>query len=180
MAARAYSGVQDYDDWRGARTDLYSGYWDPDEAAPSAGAYAAFPRYPGLMDRAQAPFDAAGLDVPWYVSRGNHDGLIQGNAPASTDLFRSIAVGCLKVFPTAQVDPAQFAGRDESVLYDSFNDPAFIASLLAGGRSVPPDPERRIINKARFRALMAQGSGTAHGLAATPRSELRRSRGTAS
>ena len=43
--------------------------------------YAAFPRYPGLMDRAQARFTAAGLDVPWYISRGNHDGLIQGNAP---------------------------------------------------------------------------------------------------
>ena len=57
--------------------------WRP----PAAGPYAAFPRYPGLLDRAQAPFQAAGLKVPWYISRGNHDGLIQGNAPASTDLL---------------------------------------------------------------------------------------------
>ena len=69
---------------------------------------------------------------------------MQGNAPASTDLFRAIAVGCLKVFPNAQVDPAQFAGRDESVLFDSFSDPAFIALVArrrhdraAGSR--PPD-----------------------------------------
>ena len=31
------------------------------------------------MDRAQLPFQAAGLDVPSYVTNGNHDGLVQGN-----------------------------------------------------------------------------------------------------
>jgi metallophosphoesterase (TIGR03767 family) len=180
VAARAYTGVQDYDDYRGVRPDLYGGYWDPDEAAPGGGLYAAFPRYPGLMERAQQPFQAEGLDVPWYVSRGNHDGLIQGNAPASTDLFRAIAVGCLKVFPNEQVDPALFRGRDESELYASFANPAFVQSLLAGARTVPPDPDRRIVNKAEYRALMAQGDGDAHGFAATPERELARSRGTAS
>ena len=140
VAARRYTGLQDYDDWRGARNDLYGGYWDPDEAAATGGLYAAFPRYPGLMDRAQAPFDAAGLDVPWYISRGNHDGLVQGNAAASTDLFRAIAVGCLKVFPTPEVDPALFAGADESALFRRFSDPAFISSLLAGGRTGPAGP----------------------------------------
>jgi len=180
VTARRYSGLQDYDDWRGARTDLYGGFWDPDEAAPAAGLYAAFPRYPGLLDAAQAPFDAAGLDVPWYISRGNHDGLVQGNAPASTDLFRAIAVGCLKVFPTPQVDPALFAGQDESALFRRFSDPAFISALLGGGRTVPPDPDRRIISKSEYREQLAQGSRGAHGFAATPRSELRRSNGTAS
>ena len=38
-----------------------------------------WPAYPGLMDRAQLPFTAAGLDVPSYVTNGNHDGLVQGN-----------------------------------------------------------------------------------------------------
>ena len=79
-------------------------------APPAGGPYAAFPRYPGLLERAQQPFAAEGLEVPWYISRGNHDGLIQGNAPASADLFRAIAVGCLKVFPSAAVDPARFSG----------------------------------------------------------------------
>jgi metallophosphoesterase (TIGR03767 family) len=178
VANRRYTGLQDYDDWRGTRADLYGGYYDPDEAAP--GAYAAFPRYPGLLDAAQAPFDAAGLDVPWYISRGNHDGLIQGNAPASTDLFRSIAVGCLKVFPTPQVDPALFVGQSESAVFQRFNDPAFIASLLAGGRAVPPDADRRIISKAQYREEMAAGSRSAHGFSATDKRELRKSNGTAS
>ena len=48
-----YTGVQDDDDV------LESGrFYDPDR--PS-GIWAAWPRYPGLMDRAQLPFEAAGL-----------------------------------------------------------------------------------------------------------------------
>ena len=180
VAARRYTGVQDFDDWRGAPADRYGGYWDPDEAVPGPGPYSAFPRYPGLMERAQARFTAAGLDVPWYISRGNHDGLIQGNAPASTELFRVIATGCLKVFTNALIDPARFAGLDEGALFPQFNDPAFISSLLAGGARVPPDPDRRIVSKAEYRALMAQGSRNAHGFAATPQAERKASRGTAS
>jgi metallophosphoesterase (TIGR03767 family) len=175
VAARRYTGVADYDDWRGAPADRYAGYYDPDEAAPTPGAYAAFPRYPGLLERVQAAFRADGLDVPWYISRGNHDGLIQGNAPASTDLFRAIAVGCLKIFPSAQIDPAAFAGASESELFRRFSDTSFIASLLAGARMVPPDPDRRIVSKVEYRRLI-----DGHGFGATTRRELSRSRGTAS
>ena len=54
--AARYTGVQDDDDV------LESGrFYDPDR--PS-GAFAAWPRYPGLMDRAQLPFEAAGLKRP--------------------------------------------------------------------------------------------------------------------
>ena len=106
--------------------------------------------------------------MPWYIARGNHDGLVQGNAPASTDLFRAIAVGCLKVFPTPAVDPAQFAGQDEAALFRRFADPAFISSLLAGGRTVPPDPDRRIVSKREFRDELAVGSCSAHGFGVTP------------
>ena len=105
VAARHYTGVQDYDDYATAPDDRKAGFWDPDVAAPVAGPYAAFPRYPGLMERAQAPFTAAGLDVPWYISRGNHDGLIQGNAPASTDLFRAIADRLPEGLPERGVRP---------------------------------------------------------------------------
>ena len=110
VAARNYTGVADYDDYRDAPADRFAGFYDPDEAAPTCGPYSAFPRYPGLLEAAQRPFQAAGLDMPWYISRGNHDGLIQGNAPASEDLFRAIAVGCLKVFPNSAFDPKRFEG----------------------------------------------------------------------
>jgi metallophosphoesterase (TIGR03767 family) len=180
VAARRYTGIADYDDWRGAPQDRYAGFWDPDEAAPTDGPYAAFPRYPGLLDRAQAPFEAAGLKVPSYVSRGNHDGLIQGNAPASTDLFRTIAVGCLKVFPSSQFDPATAVGKSADEVFAQFGDPNFIVSLLTGARRVAPDPDRRIIGKAEYRDLMADGARAAHGFARTPRAELQASNGTAS
>ena len=133
-----------------------------------------FPRYPNLLDAAQKPFSAAGLDVPWFISRGNHDGLVQGNAPASEDLFRAIATGCLKVFPNAQFDPSRFAGQSADELFAAFGDPAFIQSLLAGGKTVPPDPNRRIINKAEYRSLIG------HGFSRTPRKQLKASGGTAS
>ena len=82
--------------------------------------------------------------MPWYISRGNHDGLIQGNAPASTDLFRAIAIGCLKVFPSAQIDPGAFVGVDESALFAAVQRPG-VHRLAARRRppraagSGPPD-----------------------------------------
>jgi metallophosphoesterase (TIGR03767 family) len=178
VAARNYTGVADYDDYRDAPADRFAGFWDPDEAAPTAGPYAAFPRYAGLLEVAQRPFEAAGLDMPWYISRGNHDGLVQGNAPASEDLFRSIATGCLKVFPNSSFDPKRFEGASDDELFASFGDPAFIGQLLAGAKTVAPDPDRRIISKREYRALV--GNSKRHGFGYTPKAQLRKSAGTAS
>jgi metallophosphoesterase (TIGR03767 family) len=150
VAARQYTGVADYDDYRGVPAQRFAGFWDPDEAAPG-GPYAAFPRYPGLLERAQNRFTAQGLKVPWFIARGNHDGLVQGNAPASTDLFRTIATGCLKVFPSAALDPAQFANADEAEAFRRIGDPTYIQTLLAGGRNVPPDPDRRILSTTEYK-----------------------------
>ena len=174
VAARRYTGVADYDDYRDAPQDRFAGFYDPDEAAPTAGPYGAFPRYPNLLEAAQKPFTAAGVDVPWFISRGNHDGLVQGNAPASEDLFRAIATGCLKVFPNARFDAQRFAGQSSDELFAAFADPAFISQLLAGGKTVPPDPDRRVISKREYRSLVG------HGFSRTPRKQLNASDGTAS
>ena len=37
--------------------------------------------FPGLFERAQEPFEAVGLGMPWYSAFGNHDALVQGNSP---------------------------------------------------------------------------------------------------
>ncbi len=176
VAARRYTGVQDYDDYATAPAARQAFFWDPDVAASAPSPYAAFPRYPGLMDRAQARFTAAGLDVPWYISRGNHDGLIQGNAPASVELFRAIAVGCLKIFPNATFDPAAFEGASDEDLFAALGDPSQIVQLLGGARSVAPDPARRIISKQEYRSVV----GGSHGFRHTPAAQLTASRGTAS
>ncbi len=161
VAARQYTGVADYDDYPGVPGERYNGFWDPD-VAPGGGAYAAFPRYPGFLERAQQPFTAAGLDVPWYIARGNHDGLVQGNAPASVDLFRTIATGCLKVFPSATLDPAAFSGADEDEAFRRIGDPAFIQTLLAGAKTVPPDPDRRILSTTEYKDEIGGSHGYRH------------------
>src|SRR4051794_16914713 len=174
VANRQYTGVADYDDWRGAPADRYQGFWDPDEAPPG-GPYAAFPRFPGLLERSLQPFTAAGVKVPWYITRGNHDGLIQGNASASTDLFRNIAVGCLKVFPSAAVDPSRFSNSSQDEVFRQIADPSFITQLLAGAKNVPPDPDRRILSTADYQSAV----GAKHGYRFVDRRERIASKGAA-
>ena len=87
--AARYTGVQDYSDYN---EGLSPYFYDPDEPR---GAAAGWPEYPGLMDRAQEPFAAAGLDVPSYLAFGNHDGLVQGNQAANAG-FEQVATGCTK------------------------------------------------------------------------------------
>ncbi|MGH2982605.1 MAG: hypothetical protein ACRDKV_11255 [Solirubrobacterales bacterium] len=118
-----YTGVQDYDDYVEG-TNPY--FYDPDQPT---GAHAGFPTYTGLMDAAQKPFDAAGLDVPSYVAIGNHDALVQGNQAANQS-FESVATGCVK-----QVGASSGA------------------TIL-----VPPDPSRQFVSKDQYKAVFESGS----------------------
>ncbi|MCB8971632.1 MAG: TIGR03767 family metallophosphoesterase [Solirubrobacterales bacterium] len=158
VANRRYTGVQDYGDYPGLPADRYQGFWDPDVPA-GAGPYASFPQYPGLMDRAQQPFKAKGLKVPWYITKGNHDGLIQGNIPATSPLFLSIPTGCTKFYPDAAFDPQSLVGKEITSL---FSDPAFLAEVTAGARTVPPDPDRKLVSPVEYKALHA-GDDHSHG-----------------
>ena len=100
------------------------------------------PRYPGLLERAQQPFRAAGLGVPILPLLGNHDLLVQGELP-SDDRTRSLATGD-SVVTTLRERPrlAQTASRAERI--------AAIRALLAGP---PPGPERRVAADAERRQL---------------------------
>ncbi len=153
--AARYTGVQDEQDV------LESGrFYDPNRPA---GPFAAFPSYPGLMDRAQQPFDAAGLKRPSYVAFGNHDGEVQGNIHALKSLD-DIARGCVK--PLGDVGVSGLA-----------------ALLTSTGRSivVPPDPERGFADRPTYKALHATGKqADAHGFRHVDRDELAASKGQAS
>ena len=140
--AARYTGVQDYDDYQA--TDAF---YDPD--VPT-GRWAAWPRYPGLMDRAQQPFSAAGLNVPSYVAFGNHDGLTQGNAAENAG-YEAIATGCVKPFAPVPLADLQ---------------PAFLATTSQQVAAVPPDPNRQTVSDEQYRALHATGQqADAHGFA---------------
>jgi metallophosphoesterase (TIGR03767 family) len=151
---RRYTGVQDDDDV------LESGrFYDPDR--PS-GAFAAWPRYPGLMDRAQQPFLAAGLRRPSYVAFGNHDGTVQGNLHALQALD-DIARGCLKPLAATGVRSLD----------------ALVTTPLRT-IVVPPDPKRRFADRPTYKALHTTGrQRDAHGFGHVDEAELRASRGQA-
>jgi metallophosphoesterase (TIGR03767 family) len=152
--AARYTGVQDDQDV------LESGrFYDPNR--PS-GAFAAWPSYPGLMDRAQQPFDTPGLDRPSYVAFGNHDGTVQGSLHALQALD-DVARGCLK--------PLAVTGL-----------PRLSALLTSPARTivVPPDPDRGFADRPTYKALHATGrQPDAHGFSYVDAAELGTSRGAA-
>ncbi|MDX6609473.1 MAG: hypothetical protein QOF85_1398 [Solirubrobacterales bacterium] len=147
--AARYTGVQDYNDYvEGPFPEFY----DPNKPA---GAHAAWPKYPGLMDRAQQSFTAQGLNVPSYVAFGNHDALVQGNAAANT-AFEQVAMGCLK--PIGPVPNPENA----AVLIGSLLSPAnLLTSLLTNPQNVmlvPGDPKRQFVSKQQFKEIFKKGS----------------------
>jgi len=150
-----YTGVQDRDEWP---TPTMGYFWDPNEPNPTpnpanpnfVNPFSNFPSYPGLMNRAQRPFKAAGLKVPSYMVYGNHDSLVQGNAWGS-QVFNEIATGCLK---PVNDDPLN-SGRPTGPLLNFVINPAFTAQDLLNIRTgepkyfmeVPPDPDRHLLSK---------------------------------
>jgi metallophosphoesterase (TIGR03767 family) len=169
--APRYTGVQDYDDYLEGPAPYF---YDPDDPR---GKFAAWPKVAGLMDRAQRPFQAAGLDVPSYVVLGNHDGLVQGNAAANA-AYEAVATGCVK--PLAGIFDFTDLGGALAALT-----PQNLLALLqtSPGRTVlvPPDAGRQFVNKAQYRALHRTArSPDAHGFGYVDRAELAASRGAAS
>jgi metallophosphoesterase (TIGR03767 family) len=161
-----YAGVQDYDDYVEGQQ-----FYDPDQ--PAGPKYSDWPSYPGLMDRAQEPFQAAGLDVPSYVVLGNHDALAQGNQKAIQP-FEQVGLGCLKpLVPVADLTEVA------NVL-----DPNYLAGLLNTDPDqvmfVPPDPARQYVDRAQYKQRFDTGAqDDAHGLGLVDPGENAASNGAA-
>ena len=170
-SVRADSG--DLSTWEGV-SDSDSRYWNTNYWHPDGPPSAkprdlpmtrfGFPRVPGLLDAVRRPFPATGLGLPWYTAYGNHDGLIQGNAPLG-GAFSSISTGDTKITGLpAGTSPASFA-----------------AGLLAGkplpeglpSRRVTADAKRRIVSRKEVVAAHFETTGTpnGHGFTADNRSE---------
>ncbi len=131
-----YEGVMDQD---ALAYDVH--YWHPDDPRPDADLFKAqhgFPNAPGLLAASVAPFTATGLSVPWYATYGNHDGLVQGNAPANLALT-TLATGGAKVITL----PAGLSPSDLADGLASSSPLALAALATAPARTVTPDPARR-------------------------------------
>jgi metallophosphoesterase (TIGR03767 family) len=151
-APQNYTGVQDFDDYQEGPAPAF---YDPDDPT---GLFADWPKHPGLMDRAQQPFQAAGLAVPSYVTFGNHDALVQGNAAANRG-YEDVATGCIKPLSPVITDQDAFQGAFEAF------DPARLASLVSDPSKValvPPDPRRQFVSKAQYKDVF-RGSTQADG-----------------
>jgi len=125
-------------------------FWHPESGFGQPTAAYGFPRVPGLLDAARAPFRAAGLDLPWYAVYGNHDGLVQGNLP-SNDLLRQLATGPLKLTSLPpSILAAPLAAQVQFIVGLLRLEPAAVAKQLAEGgrRFVTPDARRRIVDRA--------------------------------
>ena len=147
--AARYTGIQDYDDYF---EGTFPEFYDPDSPA---GPHAAWPKYPGLMDKAQQSFTAVGLDVPSYVAFGNHDALVQGNAAANA-AFEQVATGCLK--PMGPVPNPENAA---ALLASLFNPTALLGTLVTNPQNlilVPGDPKRRFVSKKQYKDIFKAGS----------------------
>ena len=124
--------------------------------------------FPGLFERANEPFEAIGLDIPWYSAFGNHDALIQGNSPDAyggpigpspetfNPLFNGLATGCAKVLAPAASDAATALGTTDpntlgtvasTTLQRAVDDPESLARAGGVVDEVPPDPRRCYLAK---------------------------------
>jgi metallophosphoesterase (TIGR03767 family) len=124
-------------------------FWHPESGFGQPTAAYGFPRVPGLLDAARAPFRAVGLDLPWYAVYGNHDGLVQGNLP-SNDLLRQIATGPVKLTSLPpSILAAPLSTQVQFIVALLGLDPAAVAKQLAEGgrRLVTPDAQRRIVDR---------------------------------
>jgi metallophosphoesterase (TIGR03767 family) len=132
-----YGGVQRLD-WN------LPDYWHPDQQAEGEeDKYKrqwGFPEYPGLLDEAVTPFEAAGVRFPWYSCNGNHDTLMQGNAPQNP-FFESVAVGGTKVVGPPPGNPC-----------DQFDTLISNPSAVFSGtpRPTPADPRREIVTRQQY------------------------------
>jgi 3',5'-cyclic AMP phosphodiesterase CpdA len=196
--ADRYVGVQSYDDYPGGSTLAdKQNFYDPDE--PSGPRFGNWPRYEGLMDKAQEPFVAQGLRVPSYVAFGNHDMLAQGNQ-WSNATFDRIARGCVKVFPAPGAEAfledllggGPLSLRNRRLMREALGmaeqpttrqEPETQQAPVLEGfeQLVPPDDERRFIDRREFMQVFENGfQEDAHGFGYVDADEREASDGAAS
>jgi 3',5'-cyclic AMP phosphodiesterase CpdA len=136
--APGYQGVQ-------AASDPDPYYYRPDIDPP---------RHPGLLARAERPFESPGLQAPWYPVVGNHDLLVQGNLAPSART-NAIATGNRKILALSSAALRAVRGLRLA--------PA-VARLLQHGLPgasvrVPADPRRRELTPAEALAALRRASG---------------------
>ena len=139
-----YEGVMDND-------PLYydTHYWHPGGTPPGKTddryrSEYGFPTIPKLLDASRRPFQAVGLNMPWYTCFGNHDGLAQGNFPPNTLQTSTLATGSVKVIsPPSGVAPADILDPEGSTLEQVVGG----VTVSPHAKLVTPDLRRRHLSR---------------------------------
>ncbi len=122
-------------------------FWKPDGSAYNRDQFRiryGFPNHPGVLDRAQRPFLAAGLRTPWIGCRGNHELLCQGVGVVTPELALSLVGGKKPIGVPEGIDP------DKALELFTAHPEAFMTGASV---AVTPDAARRAAHLAepRFR-----------------------------
>ncbi|MFF0269124.1 TIGR03767 family metallophosphoesterase [Kribbella sp. NPDC004536] len=139
-------------------------YWHP--GGPPAGGLPdlriglGYPVVGGLLSAARRAFTGHGLSMPWYAAYGNHDALVQGNAPIDIgpgDPLIWLATSGTK--PTSYPLAAQYDPG-----FDYYLD--VVLKLVEGDlavTTVTADPARRLLDRRQFVQEHFNTSGLPHG-----------------
>ncbi|HYO60955.1 MAG TPA: hypothetical protein VEU29_03550 [Actinomycetota bacterium] len=157
---------------------LLDGSWvDPNTGGPGYHGYTQEHFAPALpletLELAQKPFDAVGTKIPWYAVQGNHDGLVQGNAPQNPG-FESVAVGGRKAF--TPIDGYENCPDDPE---DSAQIENLMTNLLnTSSEDVPADAERAFVDHEELveEFFQSEGRPYGHGLNRAPHDPMHDSR----
>jgi metallophosphoesterase (TIGR03767 family) len=122
-------------------------YWHPESMEDDYKTLYGYPTIPDLLERAIAPFEAAGVALPWLSCLGNHDAMLLGTS-LITPALAPIMVGGEKAraLPAALIDNPDL---DLSQILELFvrKPEAFLAGPST---AVTPDPARRPSNLQTF------------------------------
>ena len=140
-------------------------YWHPHgtptgKIEDDARARYGYPVVPGLLNACRAPFEASGLDVPWFAVHGNHDALLQGTVtPNSATSIEMMGSKRYESLPSSMTLEATLGAFNETgpADYPASSDAFFI--------EVTADAERRALERGQFAALhlLSPGLPTGHG-----------------
>ena len=117
------------------------------------------------LELAQEPFDAVGTKAPWFAVQGNHDGLVQGNAPQNPG-FEAVATGGRKAF--VPIDGYDNCPQDPE---DSDQVEQLMTNLVnTSSEEVPADIERVFVDHEELveEFFQSEGRPYGHGLARAP------------
>ncbi len=151
--------------------------YSPDEATnfnhPDIQRHIASRDFQGLLDKAQQPFIAMGLNVPWLTVLGDHDNLVQGNV-ASTNFIENLATGCKKIkglvgdgLKTVQPDPKRHIATHQEWIAKHLQSPATPGPAGHGFSAAQPDIGYYSVKKRELRLIGLDSVNQAGGAAGT-------------